>query len=287
MLHFPRPGLTANTPRAPLRAAIAIAAATAISAAGSVLLAAVAAAPAVAAETRLQAKYGVSLAGFPVAKAYLTYTLNGKGYTVTGSARTTGIVRLISDGRGEVSAKGRLVGARPVPAAYSYNVADEHGRETLTMAFSGNRVRRIKLIPPENPEKLKRRVPLKRAHKVGVLDPLSALFIPAAADKVCDRTLPIFDGEQRFDLVLSRKRADRFRGGRKNFKGRVVVCAVAYRPIAGHRADKKEVEYMRRNGGMEIWMAPVGDSGVMAPVSARLNTKIGPMVIRARRFILH
>ncbi|HSG94966.1 MAG TPA: DUF3108 domain-containing protein [Afifellaceae bacterium] len=264
-----------------------MAAARAILAMLTIVIASVLSAPAVAAgETRLSVKYGVTVAGFPVGKAYLNFELNGKGYTVTGSGKTTGVVRLFSDGRGKVSAKGRLNGKRPVPAAFTYDVTDDDGRETLNMAFFGNRVGKVELDPPENPEKLKRRVPLKRSHKIGVLDPLSALFIPADASKVCNRTLPIFDGEQRFDLVLTRKRSDRFRGGRKNFKGRVVVCAVSYRPIAGHRPDKKEVRDMQRDSGMELWMAPIGDSGVMVPISARLNTKIGPIVIRAKRFQL-
>lgn len=241
---------------------------------------------AAAAETRLNVKYGISVAGFPVGKAYLNYSLNGKGYTARGSARTSGVVRLFSDGHGTVSATGRLNGSRPVPAAFAYDVTDDDGKETLSMAFRGNRVGKIELNPPEDPNKLKRRVPLRNAHKVGVLDPLSALFISADAGTVCNRTLPIFDGEQRFDLVLSHKRTDRFRGDRKSFKGRVVVCAVSYRPIAGHRTDKKEIKYLQRSTGMEIWMAPVGNTGVMAPVSARLNTRIGPLIVTARRFQL-
>jgi hypothetical protein len=281
-----QPDLTPENPGAPMGARSHVAAARALFLALPFLGASMHYASAATAETRLNVKYGISIAGFPVAKAYLSYALNGKGYTVTGSGKTTGVVRLFSDGRGKVSAKGTLNGKRPVPAAYAYDVVDDEGKETLKMAFSGNRVGRIELVPPENPEKLKRRVPLKRSHKVGVLDPLSALFIPADAATVCNRTLPIFDGEQRFDLVLTRKRTGRFRGGRKNFKGRVIVCAVSYRPIAGHRADKKEVKYLQRNSGMELWMAPIGDTGVMAPVSARLNTKIGPMIISARRYQL-
>ncbi len=282
MLNSTQPGFMPVNLRAPIHVAAAIAFLAAL----PVLDALVLAVPAAAHETRLNIKYGVSIAGFPVASARLNYALNGKGYIVTGSARTTGIVRLFSDGHGKVSATGRLNGARLVPTAYAYDVTDEDGKETLKMAFSDNRVGKIELNPPENPESVKRHVPLKRSHKVGVLDPLSALFIPAKADKVCNRTLPIFDGVQRFDVVLTRKRTDWFRGGKKNFKGRVVVCAVSYRPIAGHRANKKEVKYMQRNSGMEIWMAPVGDTGVMAPVSARLNTKIGPIVVHARRFQL-
>lgn len=243
-------------------------------------------APAAAEETRLKVRYGISIAGFPVGKASLNFALDGKGYTVTGSGRTIGIVKLFSDGSGKVSAKGTLNNTRPVPAFFTYDVTDDGGRETLNMAFSGDRVGKIELDPPPSPKKLKRNVPLERLHKVGVLDPLSALFIPADAGSVCDRTLPIFDGEQRFDLVLTPKRTGQFRGGEKNFKGTVVVCAVSYRPIAGYRPDKKEIKFMQRNSGMEVWMAPVGDTGVMAPVSGRLSTQIGPMVVRAKRFQL-
>lgn len=282
MRQFPQRDLIPMKPREPLR----ISPAMAFLAVLPVLSVLALCASATAAETRLKVKYGVSLSGFPVASAYLNYVLDGKGYTVTGSARTIGIVRLISNGRGKVSATGRRHGSHLVPAAFSYDITDDGDRETLKMAFIGNRVGKIEIDPPENPKKLKRRVPLKRSHKVGVLDPLSALFIPAGADKVCDRTLSIFDGGQRYDLVLTRKRTDRFRGGGKNFKGRVVVCAISYRPIAGHRANKREVKYMQRNSSMEIWMAPIGDTGIMAPVIARLNTQIGKLVIRAKRYQL-
>jgi hypothetical protein len=286
MLQSTRSNFMSVTMRAPVCVQIHNAAARAVFAVLPIVVALVLAGPVAADETRLKVKYGISVSGFPVASARLDFKLNGKGYTVEGSAKATGIARLFSDGRGKVSAKGTLKGARPVPAVFTYDFTDDGDKETLKMAFSGNRVGKIELNPPVSPKKLKRRVPLKRSHKIGVLDPLSALFIPAKADNVCNRTLPIFDGEERFDLVLTPKRTDRFRGGRKNYKGRVVVCAVSYRPIAGHRPGKKEVKRMQRNSGMEIWMAPIGDTGVMAPVLGRLTTKYGPAVVRARRFQL-
>jgi len=243
-------------------------------------------APASAAETLLSVNYGISAAGFPVGKAVLKFQLNGERYTVSGFGRTSGIVKLISDGRGKVTAAGALNAGRPVPAAFTYDATDDGGRETVNMTFSGDRVGTIDQQPPKNPKWRKHYVPLEHAHKVGVLDPLSALFIPAGADTVCNRTLPIFDGEQRFDLVLSKKRIDRFQGGKENYKGKVVVCAVSYRPIAGHRRKKKEVKEMQNNSSMELWMAPFGDTGLMAPVTGQLSTSIGPVVIRATRFWL-
>ena len=49
----------------------------------------------------------------------------------------------------------------------------------------------------------------------GVLDPMSGAFLSAHSDNpngdlnVCDQTVPVFDGMQRFDLVLTPKRAVR------------------------------------------------------------------------------
>src|SRR4029077_6540117 len=55
-------------------------------------------------------------------------------------------------------------------------------------------------------------VPVTKEQLQGVLDPATALFLYARSDNptgdlsVCHHTVPVFDGEQRFDLVLKPKR---------------------------------------------------------------------------------
>ena len=54
---------------------------------------------------------------------------------------------------------------------------------------------------------------MTKAQLEDVLDPLSAAFLHARSDNtgdfnVCRRTLPVFDGRQRFDIVLTPKRAE-------------------------------------------------------------------------------
>ena len=49
------------------------------------------------------------------------------------------------------------------------------------------------------------RVPVTRANRQGIVDPLTAMLFSSAAtgalsQEACRRTLPIFDGHQRFDL---------------------------------------------------------------------------------------
>ena len=55
--------------------------------------------------------------------------------------------------------------------------------------------------------------------------------------------LPIFDGYQRFDLALSFKRMDEAKV-EHGYQGPVVVCSVAYRPIAGHRPARFAIRYL-------------------------------------------
>ena len=84
-------------------------------------------------------------------------------------------------------------------------------------------------------------MPVTAANRRSIVDPLTAvLFSTAAAGETlsqdaCRRTLPIFDGHQRYDLKLAFKRMDKVTA-EKGYAGPVVVCSVSYEPIAGHRA---------------------------------------------------
>ena len=59
------------------------------------------------------------------------------------------------------------------------------------------------------------RVPVTAANRRSIVDPLTAVLFSAAAagetlsQEACRRTLPIFDGHQRYDLKLAFKRMDK------------------------------------------------------------------------------
>ena len=77
------------------------------------------------------------------------------------------------------------------------------------MIDEGN-VTELMVLPPSSD-----RVPITDADRKGISDPLSAVFVPVGetADglnkETCQRTLPIFDGRQRYDLQLDFKRLDK------------------------------------------------------------------------------
>ena len=101
--------------------------------------------------------------------------------------------------------------------------------------------------------------------------------------EACRRTLPIFDGYQRFDLVLSFKRTDEAKA-EHGYQGPVVVCSVAYRPIAGHRPARFAIKYLMEQHDIEIWFAPIAGTRVLAPFRMYVPTLIGPAVLQATQF---
>src|SRR5260370_40442994 len=129
------------------------------------------------------------------------------------------------------------------------------------------------------------RIPLTEAHRHGVVDPMSAALIGVSGSgevlspEACRRTLPIFDGYQRFDLGLSFKRMDEARA-EHGYQGPVVVCSVAYRPIAGHRPARFAVKYLMEQRDIEIWYAPIAVTRVRAPVRLLVPPLTAPALLR-------
>jgi hypothetical protein len=146
-------------------------------------------------------------------------------------------------------------------------------------------VQKVRLQP--EPAKDARRVPVLPQHLRSVLDPLSAILVrmpggePLVSEKACNRSIPVFSGWHRFDIVLS-YRATREVRTEQGYAGPVIVCEARYRPIAGHRpkASLKRTEDAR----IEIWLAPVEGTRVLLPYRAEVDTVLGRGVLQARRF---
>lgn len=226
-------------------------------------------------------EYSASLTGLPVGSLKIEYKVGDQDYSISGTVRVRGVLRLFANGKGEASASGQLGKAQPRPEAFRYHYVEDDDDDRVSLDFSGQRVTAIE--PPL--KKRKKRVPITEEHLSNVVDPLSAVLISGAegADKkACARRLPIFDGKNRYDLALSYKRTETFKGGDGSYSGPAIVCSARYVPVAGHREDGKDVAKAERSS-MEIWLAPLGDTGVMIPVKARIGTSFGPLVIEAKR----
>jgi hypothetical protein len=258
-----------------------------VSAAAAVPLAAVA--PACAGgQGKLEARYTASLSGIPLGSGIWVIDIAPDQYTAVASGRTTGLVKLISDGSGSGGARGLVQGASLVPTSYaSSTTADKHS-DDVRMTLRAGTVKDVVAEPPLIPSA--DRVPVTEAHRKGVTDPMSAVIIPVAGNgelltpDACKRKLAIFDGRQRADIDLVFKRMDRVRAD-KGYQGPVVVCTVLYNPIAGHRPERPAIKYLIAQRDMEMWLAPIAGTRVLVPFRFSVPTPFGLGTLQATYFV--
>jgi hypothetical protein len=164
---------------------------------------------------------------------------------------------------------------------YAFNYADSaKAGERLRMTFDGRAVTDVSIIPRSRP--LPRTIPVTKEQLEGVLDPMSGAFLTAQSDNpngdlsVCNKTLPVFDGRQRYDLVVSPKRAVTVkRTTPTGYGGPAVICRVKFIPIAGHQPDNAAIRLMQQSNEIEVWLIPVRASTMYVPYRIVLPTPVG------------
>ncbi len=231
-----------------------------------------------AASKTQQTEYNIAIAGIPVARAVFNTKLEKTRYAITGSVNTAGLADLIADIRAKTSVHGAFQHDSLRARKYELIYTSGKRTRTYTVNFSGSRVSSTSISPePKRPEGW---VPVTSRQLSQVLDPISGLIFPEGR-KVCPRSLPIFDGETRMDLVLSPKGTRSFKA--KGYEGDVLVCSVRFVPKAGYRKGRKDIEYLRNSSKMEIWFGNAGELGLVAPVYVSIPTQIGMLTISASK----
>jgi len=233
----------------------------------------------------LKAAYAITLAGFSVGEASLSMSSTGKNYHASLAMRLSGIAGQLTGARGAAVAAGSITGAHPTPASYAITTTNGQASRTVRMALQGGMVSAVEVKPPVDvfPD----RVPVGAGDKANVMDPISALVMPAPhGDKPldpagCDRKLPVFDGVARFDVSLTYARTDHVT--LDGYGGPALICAARYTPISGHRTSLKSTSYMAENREMEVSLAPVGGTMLLVPVRIAVRTMFGMLEIDATK----
>jgi hypothetical protein len=214
-----QPVLT-RRPRAPLTAALL----AGLLALGPVL-------PAQAADQTDQMSFDLVLKGLTAGRLTIDGKTEGSGYAAVGTLQSTGILAWIKKIRYDASVSGRVSGsgnvARYTPVSYSEKADTGKRQSESVMAYKGG-VPQVKVY---NPPRAAQTGDVDPAKQGGTVDPLSALFItlrdvPAA--QACNRTLTLFDGKRRSQVVL----------GAPVAAGDGLACAGEYRRLEGFSADE-------------------------------------------------
>lgn len=249
-------------------------------------------APLRASEVTVDADYYATIGGFPIAGGSLQFKLDGQKYDAHITAQVTGLASLIASRQATGSASGRVEPGRVLPESYSLSILGGNAVNEVAEQFVNNRV--VALAATElHLAGWDERVPLLPQHKQGVVDPLGAFVIPMQPNKdnmtqaVCNRTLKIFDGRVRYDLRLVYGTRETISAQGDSYSGPAVVCAVAYRPIAGQRILSPEQQKFEQNIEFSIWFVPVGSTGVLLPHRILIQTQSGLLIVNASRFVVH
>lgn len=235
----------------------------------------------------LKADYRITLAGLTLGQAALTGNFTGERYELRMTAQLTGLAGLFSgSGRGGAVSAGAISGTRLAASAFTANGRSGGAERVVQIGMSSGNVTEIKIEPPF--EARPDRVPVTEAHKRAIIDPLSAVVAVAArSGKLdepgnCNRKLPVFDGTQRFDILMSYAETKSVQ--KPGFSGNVLVCHVRYEPVAGHRPSRPAVKFMEQNRDISVWLAPVEGTRVLVPIRISLSTMLGTSVIEAERW---
>lgn len=228
---------------------------------------------------RIVATYDAGLAGISLGEFKVTATLDGSAYEMDAQGQFSLLAGLLYKATGKTTSNGTLTSESLRPARYTLSFKDNKKHQQLRMSFANGTVSDVKIVP-EKPRA--RDIPVTAEQLKGVLDPLTAAFLsvrsnaPAGDLSVCEQTVPVFDGRQRFDIALSPKRTETLgNGAPKSLGGQAAVCRVRYEPISGYRPDHPGVKYMQKNDAVEVWLVRVAGSEHYVPYKILVPTAWG------------
>jgi Protein of unknown function (DUF3108) len=236
-----------------------------------------------AAETpvNMKAHYAIYMTRVRVGEITWAVYFADRTYLASANGKASGVFSVLINGEGSMTTHGATTSGQLVPTSVSSSVTDDEGHSEIEMIFENGVLTHVddRGAPPSpgrvqvTPELLRR-----------VTDPLSAMLIPVGGDAFahanCDKTLRIYDGRRRYNLALSFKRIDTMKI-ESGYAGRVLVCGVVLRALAGYDPDSLLVRYLAGKTDLELWFAPVGDLAIIAPVRALMPTLIGTLEFRA------
>ncbi len=229
------------------------------------------------------ARYRLAFNGFDVGNYEFQSTFNGKVYTATSNASVSALFGAFT-WKGQIASNGVLDPAKPRPAAYELRFKSKSKEGSIRLGFDKDAVKSIAVVPQKKPNA--EAVPVKEADLKNVFDPMSAILAMthSQSDKPCDRTIPIFDGKARFNLIMSYKGEQKLaaKGSENGAAQKLVVCNVKYQPIAGHKPKDFQSPWVDYDH-MEIAMRPVPSARTFVPYRVSISTTLGSAVMSAER----
>jgi hypothetical protein len=229
---------------------------------------------------KVTALYQLSFNGFDVGTYTFDAHFDGKSYVSVGKAEVSALFGAFK-WVGNFSGNGALERSGVRPSAFEMSYKSKKKVTSVKIGFAGVGVSSITLVPnrPPPPETVK----LKPENLKNVFDPMAAMIAvsDATASDACKRTIPVFDGKQRYDLRLSFKGREPVTENHPSGQPReLLLCRVKYVPIAGHK-PKDFVKTWIDYNNIEIALRAVPKVGIYVPYRVTIPSSIGSAVMTA------
>jgi Protein of unknown function (DUF3108) len=243
-------------------------------------------------KAQIAATYRVDLAAFNLGDFHLTGKLKGPDYELQAQGRFSFISGMIYQASGKTKSAGKLSKLGAEPSSFTVTYKGGKKKEQRRISFVDGTVDEVSIEPAkrQNPHN----VPIAAGQLENVLDPLTAAFLSVRSkgspnySDVCRQTVPVFDGRQRFDIVLTPKRSERAdENAPSGVSGPFAVCRVKFVPIGGYRPDNPGIKLMTQTDDIEVSLVPLPQTDLYVPYRIVVPTSWGRGVITLSKLKLN
>lgn len=230
------------------------------------------------------ADYLVTWLGIPVYETRFRALIRPNSYRAVMSARSRGVVEMVTRIRVHFEAVGRIVADSFRPQAVRQIYLLKSGKfRHIDMTYGSDGHVETAIRPPESPGKRK---PVPAALRRYTQDPISALLgavSTALTAKPCHHTASVFEGRRRVDTRLSHAGTDRTPAlPVRDLPPKADVCLLHAKRIAGFRP--RHYRRMPKLPPARLWIVRHTAAGIWLPVQLRLDTRWGPIYARLTGF---
>lgn len=224
-----------------------------------------------------RASYVVTVGGINVAMVDIDLDDDGARYGLDLSARVAGLGNIVASGTATAQAAGSSSGSTLQSQSFALETRANGELFSSRVNYDGRTVTAFQVEPPIMDSY--DRVPLERGQLTGVGDFLSAFVLKGnGLDRaLCDRTLKIFTGVERFNIRMGFLDTDEATSPRTGYQGPLVACSLAYQPISGHFESSEMTSYLAETSRMILWYAPLGQTGYFIPYRVNIGTSMGDL----------
>jgi hypothetical protein len=228
-------------------------------------------------------RYDVYVGGLHIFTFDVEMTLLPDRYRLAARGETRGMVSWVYTWTQALAAEGHDQDGRIVPQLYVADSQWQSNRRTVRLDFNADGRYALEQEPPPEPDPdiegtLPERLP------EGIVDPLSFAFAASRAFEKsgsCDQTVPVFDGQRRFDVILKQVGPTTLPANNYSiYQGPAMRCSLGIKRISGFRKSLATVQQERdRSTPPSLWVASIRDGLPPLPVRYEGEIKLGKIVI--------